>query len=162
MGHDGGGGTSDQHRQLAVDANNSAWELLDGRELSADDADDLLQRAYAAAYHWRRATGTTDVNAARASWLTSRAHVVLGHGELALHHAERCGVSVEQAGEAAEDFDHGFFHEARARALASLGRFDEARSEYDAAVAVEIGDDEDRSIFQSDLSSDPWFGLDRT
>ncbi len=45
------------HRAQGVTANNSTWELLDGRELDGDDIDDLLERAYAAAYHLRRATG---------------------------------------------------------------------------------------------------------
>ena len=40
-------------------ANNSTWELLDGRELTDDEADDLLGRAYAATYHWRRAADAT-------------------------------------------------------------------------------------------------------
>ena len=34
--------------------------------------------------------GRQPEHAARAAWLIARAHVMLGHGELALHHAERC------------------------------------------------------------------------
>ena len=77
-----------------VAANNSTWELLDGRQLTDDEADDLLGRAYAATYHWRRAEGATAVNAARGSWLVSRCHAVLGQGELALHHARRSSAHV--------------------------------------------------------------------
>jgi len=32
--------------------------------------------------------------AAQAAWLLSRCHVVLGHGELALHHADECAAAV--------------------------------------------------------------------
>ena len=149
------------HRAQAVTANNSVWELLDAREHSADEADELLQRAYAAAYHWGRATGSTAVNMARASWLVSRAHVVLGHGDVALHHAERCAHFVERAGGDAADFDHAYEHEARARALACLGRDDEALAAYRAAEAVVVADEQDRSIFEGDLIAEPWFGLDR-
>ena len=99
------------HRMQGVAANNSTWELLDGRQLTDDEADDLLGRAYAATYHWRRAEGATAVNAARGSWLVSRSHAVLGQGELAL------------------------------------------------AGAIAIADPEDRSIVESDLKSEPWFGL---
>jgi len=149
------------HRAQAVTANNSVWALLDGRGYSAVDADELLQRAYAAAYHWKRATGSTAVNMARASWLVSRAHVVLGHGDVALHHADRSAHFVDRAGEEAADFDRGYVHEARARALACLGRLDDARRERTAAAAVEVADDQDRSIFGSDLAAEPWFGLGR-
>jgi hypothetical protein len=147
------------HRAQALAANNGTWELLDGRSLGADEGDDLLGRAYAAAYHWRRAAGATLVNAARASWLISRCHAVLGQGDLALHHARRSGEQVAAAGELAADFDHAYVHEATARALACLGRLDEAEAELALARAVEIGDPEDRSIVESDLAADPWFGL---
>ena len=147
------------HRMQGVAANNSTWELLDGRPLTDDEADDLLGRAYAATYHWRRAEGATAVNAARGSWLVSRCHAVLGHGELALHHARRSSAHVQEAGDLAADFDHAYAHEATARALACLGRLDEARAELALANAVEIADPEDRAIVESDLKSEPWFGL---
>jgi uncharacterized protein YndB with AHSA1/START domain len=147
------------HRMQGVAANNSTWELLDGRQLTDDEADDLLGRAYAATYHWRRAEGATAVNAARGSWLVSRSHAVLGQGELALHHARRSSAHVQEAGDLAADFDHAYAHEATARALACLGRLDEARAELALAAAVEIADPEDRAIIESDLKSEPWFGL---
>lgn len=151
----------DLHRRLAVEANNATWELLDGRELTPVDADELLQRAYAAAYHWRRAVEATAVNHTRAAWLVSRAHAVLGHGDVALHHAERCAELLVAAGGDAADFDRAYAHEARARALACLGRSDEARAADVAARSVEIADDEDRAIVEADLASEPWYGLDR-
>ena len=147
------------HRAQAVTANNSVWELLDDRDHTPDEADELLQRAYAAAYHWRRATGSSAVNMARAAWLVSRAHVVLRHGDVALHHADRSRSFVERAGDGAADFDVGYAHEARARALACLGRNDEAVEEYRLADAVDVADGDDRSIYRADLAAEPWFGL---
>lgn len=149
------------HRAQAITANNSVWELLDGRAHTPDEADELLQRAYAAAYHWRRATGATMINQARASWLVSRAQVVLGYGDVALHHADRSAALTEHAGDAATDFDYGYLYEGKARALACLGRLDEAREAYRRAAAIEIADEQDRSIFTGDLVGEPWFGLDR-
>lgn len=149
------------HRAQAVTANNSVWEYLDGRRHTADEADELLSRAYAAAYHWNRATGATTVNRARASWLLSRAHATLGHGEVALHHARQCERSIELAGDAADDFDHAYAHEARARALACLGRDDEARQSLRRARAVAVADEQDRAIVAGDLDAEPWYGLAR-
>jgi uncharacterized protein YndB with AHSA1/START domain len=149
---------ADWHRAQAIEANNSTWELLDGRSHTRDEADDLLARAYASTYHWARAAGRTPANAARGSWLVSRSHAVLGHGELALHHADQCAAMCAAAG--LEDFDLAYAFEARARALACLGRLDEARVDRKAAGAVDIVDAEDRSIFEADLAAEPWFGLD--
>lgn len=152
---------AEAHRAAAIDANNSAWELL-GRDDSSDpwdrdEADDLLGRVYAAAHHWRRAARRGPENAVRASWLISRAHAVLGHGGLALHHADQCLGAAENAG--LGDFDLAYAYEARARALACLGRLDEAAVELKSARAVPIADAEDRAIFVGDLESEPWFGL---
>jgi len=142
------------HRRQAIDANNSVWELLDDE---TPDATELLSRAYAASYHWARAEGRAPENAARAAWLLSRCHVVLGHGNLALHHADECAAVVADAD--LRDFDLGYAHEARARALALLGRNAEAEVELTAARSVEIVDPEDRAIFDADLASPPWFAL---
>lgn len=148
------------HRRLAVHANNSTWDLLANEGWTPDEADDLLGRAYAAAYHWARADSCEPAHAARASWLVSRAHAVLGHGDLALHHAEQCARTVATAGLA--DFDLAYAHEAQARALACLGRLGEARAERAAAQAVPVAGDEDRSIVESDLAAGPWFGLEES
>lgn len=148
----------DDHRRHAVEANNSTWELLGRDQLDPDEADDLLGRAYAAAHHWRRAAKRGPENAVRASWLLARVHTVLGHGDLALHHAERCLTVAVAAG--LTDFDLAYAHEAKARALACLGRLDEAATELAAARSVEIADPEDRTIFDGDVAAPPWFGLE--
>jgi hypothetical protein len=82
---------------------------------------------------------------------------VLGHGDLALHHADRCREIVESAG--LGDFDLAYAHEARARALACLGRLDDAAVELKAAHAVPIADAEDKAILDGDLAAEPWYGL---
>jgi uncharacterized protein YndB with AHSA1/START domain len=146
------------HRRQGIEANNMVWELLDGRSYTSGEIDELLSRAYAAAFHWARAAGREPANAARGSWLLSRCHVVLGHGDLALHHADKSADMVADAG--LTDFDLGYALEARARALACLGRLDEAAIELGRAFSTEVADDEDRSIFESDLVAEPWFGLE--
>jgi uncharacterized protein YndB with AHSA1/START domain len=148
------------HRAVAVDANNSTWELLDRVDRTPDEVDDLLGRAYASTYHWRRAARRGPENQARGSWLVSHVHAVLGHGELALYHSERCAAVVGESG--LQDFDLAYAHEARARALACLGRLDEAAAELAAAHAVPIADDEDRKILEGDLAAGPWYGLPGT
>jgi uncharacterized protein YndB with AHSA1/START domain len=143
------------HRMQAIEANNSAWELIERPDRTADDDEDLVRRAYAAAHHWARAAGRGPANEARASWLQSRAWVITGDGAQALRYADRClGVCMEHG---LVDFDLAFAHEARARALACLGRHAEAEQARAAAASVAIDDDEDRAVFEADLASGPWF-----
>ena len=145
------------HRAAAIEANNSVWELLgdEGRGPGGDE--DVLRRAYAAAYHWDRAHGRGPANEARATWLLSRVWLSLGDAARSLSYAEASLATCAAAGLA--DFDLAYAHEARARALALTGRLDDARAAVAAARAVEVADPEDRAILDGDLASGPWFGL---
>ncbi len=145
------------HREQAITANNSVWELLDMAERTAHDDEDMVRRAYAAAYHWARAVRRGPENEARASWLLSRVHAVLGRGDVALHHAQRCAAACATGG--LGDFDLAYAHEATARALACLGRLDEAATALVAARGIPIVDAEDRAVVEGDLVAEPWFEL---
>ena len=153
----------DDERRHAAAANGAAWDLLgrvqpDGSGLSPDEIDELLERAGAAAYHWRLAAEPDAPQQARAAWMLSRCHVVAGDVDAALRYAQRCVESTAAAPEAA-DFDRAYAHEAMARALALAGQLDEAARHRRAAADVEIADPEDRAIVESDLVAGPWFGL---
>ncbi len=144
---------------MAITANNGTWDWLGktDSERTDDDAAQMTLSAYAAAYHWAKATGTGPANMARANWLLSRVWAVRGNGDLALHHADLV-MAICLANDLA-DFDLAYAYEAQARAHACLGRWDEARDLRTAAADVPIGDDEDRQIVEADLASGPWYGL---
>ena len=147
------------HRSLAIEANNSTWEILGKslEDLSPDEAEEMTRRAYAAAYHWQRAEGATAANEARANWLLSRVWVVRGEGVQALHYASRCLAICEMS--SLVDFDLAYAHEALARAHACLGNHQEAKRHKETAAAVPIADPEDKTVVEGDLVSEPWFGL---
>jgi len=141
------------HRFQAVEAYNSTWELIELGERDAEGDEDMLRRAYAAAYHWDRASGRTPANSARGDWLLSRVHLLVGRPETALHHAGRCLATCEEHG--LEDFDLAYAHEATARALKALGRDVEAARSWEVAKAVPIADEEDRRHVEKDLTVGP-------
>lgn len=140
------------HRMQAVEANNSVWELIEKSDRTPDDVEDMLRRAYAAAYHWDRAARREPGNAARADWLLARVHLLAGHPELALHHAQRCLDTCARHG--LGDFDLAYAHEAAWRALTALGRTDEAATAREQAIAVPIAEAEDRAALEADLATD--------
>ena len=110
------------HRSQGIAANNSVWELLDGRELTPEEGDELLARAYAASYHWARGGGAgADQRGPR------RLHDREGaHRARPGRHGPALGRPLRRAArrgrDDAADFDHAYGHEARARALACAGR----------------------------------------
>jgi hypothetical protein len=130
------------HRQLGVDLYNEVWRLMDSRE----DDDRMLYATYASAYHWSVAPECEPKNRARSEWQISRVYTVLGRGEPALHHAQRCLDLCEGHADNVEDWDTPFAYEALARAHQVAGNEDEAARS--ATLARELGaaivDPEDR------------------
>jgi uncharacterized protein YndB with AHSA1/START domain len=141
------------HRFQAMEANNSTWDLIGLTSRTDDETEDMLRRAYAAAYHWDRAAGRTPANSARGDWLLAKVHLLVERPETALHHAQRCLATCEQHG--LTDFDLAYAHEANARALKALGRGEEAARSWEAAKAVAIADDEERRHVEDDLAVGP-------
>lgn len=147
------------HRKLAIEANNSTWEFLekDPQSLSVQDVEEMTLRAYAAAYHWKRAEHATAINEIRALWLIAKVWVHQSRGDIALAISLRCieMCSVHKIA----DFDLAYVYEVKARSLACLGDVDGAREAKKFAMSIEIADEEDQKLVNADLAKGPWFGL---
>jgi hypothetical protein len=107
----------------------------------------MLHAAHACAYHWKF-IGTA-VQQQRGEWLISHVHVVLGHAQEALRHAERCFELTESNKDIMKDFDIAYAFEGLARAHAMMGDQKIAEEFFDLAqkAGSTIADEEDRSIF---------------
>jgi hypothetical protein len=143
--------TPEEHRALGVELYNQTWELLEGR--AAPDV--VVDTVHASAHHWRHAAGATPANRARSEWLCSHVYAVLGRGEPALFHGERCLDLVEGAPDEMEEFDLPAAYEALARAHAAAGNSADARRylELGRAEASKIADAEDREHMESQFAS---------
>jgi uncharacterized protein YndB with AHSA1/START domain len=140
----------DWHRAQAVEANNSLWDLFDMPERSDDDVQDMLRRAYAAAYHWQRARDAKPENAARADYMIAKALLLSGQPAASLRSADRCLAICVEHGLA--DFDLAYAQEARARALRDLGRDADAADAWAAATSIPVADPQDREILERDFA----------
>jgi hypothetical protein len=141
----------EDHRDWARRSNGRTWELLESPSRTDAEQRELLEVAYASAWHWRHAG--TAVNEQRAEWLLSRVHAALGDPGAALLHARRC-LDITDA-EGLVGFDRAYAYEAMARATALAGADVTAKEWRDRAVAAadEIDNAEDREIFMSDLDA---------
>jgi uncharacterized protein YndB with AHSA1/START domain len=142
----------DWHRAQGIECHNGVWEMVAADRTPAND-EEMLRRAYASAYHWQRAARRAPVNEVRALYMLSKAHLLAGNEAMALHYGDLCMAGTVEAG--LVDFDLAYAHEARARALAALGRLDEALDEWAAAKAVPIADPEDLAIVEADFADAP-------
>jgi uncharacterized protein YndB with AHSA1/START domain len=108
----------DWHREQGIEANNSVWELIEKPDRSVDDDEDMLQRAYAARYHWARATGRGPINLSRGAWLLAEVQLLVGQPQLALRYAEESLGLCEEHGFAGADLKAA--RETRAKAEQAL------------------------------------------
>lgn len=142
-----------EERRLASELFNHVWALLDTPERSPELDDAMVHAAHASRWHWGRVGGPEQ--SAVGEWQCSRVYAVLGRPEAALHHARRC---LElSALDGVDPFVEASAHEAMARALALAGDMDGARAERNAAyaIAVDLEDDDDRGVIESDLGTLP-------
>jgi hypothetical protein len=147
----------DAHRTFGVAANNRAWELLGNEARTPEQDRELVDAAHASLWHWRHA-GTL-VNEQRGEWLVSHVYAVLGNGDVALAHAERCRALTEEG--ALDGFDLAYSCEAMARAHAARGDVEPAGTwrERAQSVAATVADDEDRAVLEGDLAAGPWYSI---
>jgi hypothetical protein len=140
-------------RELAVALNQRVWSLLEN-ERSPEDDEVMTNAAHASLHHWGEVGGPLE--AARGEWLVAHVYAVRGRAEPALHHARRCLALTETHGFGG--FDRAYAYEGMARALAASG--DKAEGKEAAAwraraaeAVAAIEDDEDRRIFEADLTT---------
>lgn len=142
-------------RQLAIGLYNFTWTLLEKPDRSAEETDLMIHGAHASRYHWEM-VGVA-VNRSRGEWLCARVYAVLGRGEPALWHAQRCLAIVDAGGEGFEDWDRASALEAVARAHAVAGNRAEADRYRNLAAAElpNIAEADDREVIEKDLASIP-------
>jgi hypothetical protein len=150
---------NEAHKYFAQSTNGRVWELLQKPNRSPSEEDEMLHAAHACAYHWQF-VGTA-VHQQRGEWLISHVHGVLGHGNEALRHAQRCFELTEANRNLMQDFDIAYAFEGMARAQAMLGDHRMAREFL--VLAQQAGDaianEEDKSIFMGDFDGGNWYGL---
>jgi hypothetical protein len=135
-------------RWFAVEFNNRAWDLIEQPSRTAEQVQELIHAAHAAAVHWQ-AVGTP-LQAQRAENLLATAYCVAGKPEPALRHAQRCLALSEQNASEESAFDRAtaFGCAALAHQLAA----DELESERLmtlAQSAAEKLEADDRGVFEN-------------
>ncbi len=150
---------AEAHRHFAIQFNGMTWDLLDRAKRTAEEDERMLYSAFASCRHWLEAG--TGLHHQRGEWMIARVYAVLGLGEAAVRHANRCLELTEEHADEMEDFDRAFAYEAVARANAVAGNLDEALKYI--ALAEEAGeaiaDEQSKEIFLGDFNGGDWKGL---
>jgi hypothetical protein len=153
MGEEPLDGEAGWHRQIAVDAFNRAWALIDLTTRSPEEDRDLLALAFTSRYHWGVVGG--DEEAMVGDWLIAHVASLLGLGDLAHRYASNALDICRANGW--DDWRLASMLEGIARASAAVGD-EHARDRYAAEarrVLATIEDKEDRELISSQLASIP-------
>jgi len=147
------------HHYLGIELNIQTWNLLCQKKRTDEDNMRMIQFAKGSLFHWELSPVWEPVNTQRGEWMLSHVFAVLGKGELALQHAEKCMELTKK--HKFDGFDLGYAYESMARAYACMGKTEEYKKFYNLAESTGniITDEEDKKIFLSDLNSQPWFGM---
>jgi len=141
------------HRKLAAELFNHTWTLMEKKDRTLEENDEMIHEAHASRFHWGKVGKT--FNLARGEWQISRVYSILGMSSPALYHAQRC-LDYSSKGDV-EDFDFPFAYEALARASAVAGKKrDRARYlKLASTLGAKIRDPHDRKLLFDDLKTVP-------
>lgn len=141
---------TDLHRDLAIEANNRALELLDKRVRSEAEEEEAMQAAYAAAYHWARTPSADRLTELRATYLIGKAQLARKDTSASLRYAAAARHLAD--GLKADGLDLALVYSLSARAYYLAGERDKAKNAIVSARAVTIPVDADRDRLEEELA----------
>ncbi|WNF36671.1 hypothetical protein RJD24_19995 [Bacillaceae bacterium IKA-2] len=125
--------TSFTYKQLAVNCFNRVWDLLDKKERTEADAEEMVHLCHASFWNWTQVEEHTPQNISVGYWQLARVYAEIENGTEALYYAKRC-LTVSLDSELAPFFV-AYGYEALARAYMLLNQV--ANSEQSLALALE-------------------------
>ncbi len=141
------------HRWFSADCFNRAWALIDKKERTPEENEEMIRLSLASTWHWTQRPDCTNVNRSISLWQNSRAYALAGQAENARRYGQMC-LDVSQSA-ALPPFYLGYAYEALARAE----RLGEDHQQVKALViearrlAAQVEDDEDRQLLLADLDT---------
>lgn len=147
----------ESHKKFAMEFFNQIWPLLEKKERTEEEKENMINAAHASLFHWKHIG--KPINEQRGEWMVSHVYAVLGMADSALLHAKKCCKLTEE--NKFEDFDLAYSYEGLARAFAASGNKSEFEKYHKLAKEAggKIEKKENRELFLNDLKSEPWFKM---
>ncbi|MFX1575130.1 MAG: hypothetical protein ACFFB0_20525 [Promethearchaeota archaeon] len=153
------------HEKFAKNSFNRTWDLIDKKDRTADDNNEMVHAAHTSRYHWGILVANekgTPLNLQRGEWQITRVYTILERGEPALHHAKLCLDLTRK--HKIDDFDLAFAYEAMARASALSGKKEDFEKYFKLAEEAgnKIKKKDDRDYFLEELNGGKWFDMKKS
>ncbi len=114
------------HKQLSAKCFNDCWALIDKKDRTAEDTENMLLLADASLWHWKQRADCQPSNLSVGYWQVSRVHALAGQYDMARMFGQKC-LAVGQDSKLSP-FYVGYAYEALARAELLAGNTDAAKS----------------------------------
>lgn len=143
---------------FAINFNNNIWKLLDKKDRTDEDNNEMINLAHASLLHWKNRSDCQSCNLQRGEYMIALAYIHSGRQEPALYHAIRCLNITSEKIDEMKDFDIAYASLIMSGALSLFNNIDGANAYLQDAkkFGENIRDEEDKKIFMGDLSSVPW------
>jgi hypothetical protein len=141
------------HRFFAADCFNKAWELLEKRERTPEEDEEMIRLNQASMWHWSQREDCTGQNLSIGYWQASRIQAVLGRADEARRYGQLCLQYSRQE----PPFFLAYAYEALARAEKVAGN-ESLAEQYQAEamrLAEAVTDPEDKKLLLDDLKTIP-------
>ena len=141
------------HRHFSVVCFNRTWELIDKKDRTPAEDQEMIQSSLASLWHWTQREECTPTNLSIGYWQVSRAYISLGQVENARRYAGLC-LEINRQGNVSA-FYRGYAYEALARVEAATGnraRMEEYLAEAQRAAAA-VPDPQERDQLLDDLDT---------
>ena len=144
---------AEAHKYFSADCFNRVWGLLDKRERTPQEDQEMVQLSLASVWHWTQRDDCTDTNMSIGYWQTSRVYATIGLSDEARRYGRLC-LEVSQ-GRDILPFYLGYAYEALARAEAMGGNEAKARGHLaeSRSVAEGLPDPDAKKQLLSDLEA---------
>ncbi len=130
---------------------NEAWKLIDKKERTPKETEDMVHFAMASLYHWSKREDCTDRQKSIGSWQVSHSYALAGN----LNQAERYGKLCLEFSENKEPFYVGYAHEALATAYGLNGNTNLKDEHLQIAKQLcdQINNEEEKDLLHADLNT---------
>ena len=141
------------HRRFSAECFNDCWTLIDKKDKSPRDVEDMLLCSSASMWHWKKRADCKPLNMSIGYGQLSRAYALAGQHDMAKLFARRC--LKEAIDGKAPPFYLGYAYEALARAEIGLRNFRAAAYDLEKAQAQLTGvtDTKEKGWLKADLDA---------
>ncbi len=139
------------HKYFSVQCFNSAWGLIEKKDRTAEDNEQMIQLAQASLWHWSQREDKTDRNMSIGYWQASRIYALVGEAGNARKYGQLC---LEYSKDD-EPFYLGFACEALARAEMIAGDQAKMKKYLQEAQkqAQAVSNDDEKKMLLDDLET---------